>query len=64
MEGHCSIGQSPQWAVVTMEEGKGEEEEEEYLDIPIHFHNEQPIFPYRAFTYWSFYWRCTVLVVR
>jgi len=25
MEGHCSTGQSPQWAVVTMEE---EEEEE------------------------------------
>ena len=26
MEGHCSTGQSPQWAVVPMEE---EEEEEE-----------------------------------
>ena len=26
MEGHCSTGQSPQWAVVSMEE---EEEEEE-----------------------------------
>ena len=31
MEGHCSTGQSPQWAVVTMEgEGEGEEEEEEH----------------------------------
>jgi len=27
MEGHCSTGQSPQWAVVPMEE-EGEEEEE------------------------------------
>ena len=41
-----------------------EEEEEEYLDIPSNFHNEQSIFPYRAFTYCSFYWRCTMLVVR
>ena len=36
MEGHCSTGQSPQWAVVPMEEeeeeevgGGGEEEKEE-----------------------------------
>jgi hypothetical protein len=29
MEGHCSTGQSPQWAVVPMEE----EEEEEMLHI-------------------------------
>jgi len=35
MEGHCSTGQSPQWAVVPIEEeeegggGGGEEEEEE-----------------------------------
>ena len=34
MEGYCSTGQSPQWAVVPMEEGGGgggggEEEEEE-----------------------------------
>ena len=29
MEGHCSTGQSPQWAVVPMEEE--EEEEEGYL---------------------------------
>ena len=29
MEGHCSTGQSPQWAVVPMEEDKEEEEEEE-----------------------------------
>jgi hypothetical protein len=26
MEGHCSTGQSPQWAVVPMEEEEGEEE--------------------------------------
>ena len=36
MEGHCSTGQSPQWAVVPMEEeeeeeGKEEEEGEEEL---------------------------------
>jgi hypothetical protein len=29
MEGHCSTGQSPQWAVVSMEEKEEEEEEEE-----------------------------------
>ena len=29
MEGHCSTGQSPQWAVVPMEEGEDEENEEE-----------------------------------
>jgi len=28
-EGHCSTGQSPQWAVVPMEEEEVEEEEEE-----------------------------------
>jgi len=38
MEGHCSTGQSPQWAVVPMEEeGEGEreggEEEEMFLSI-------------------------------
>jgi len=32
MEGHCSTGQSPQWAVVPMEE---EEEEEEEEDRPV-----------------------------
>jgi len=33
MEGHCSTGQSPQWAVVPMEGGEvEEEEEEEYYD--------------------------------
>ena len=31
MEGHCSTGQSPQWAVVPME-GEEEEEEEEEED--------------------------------
>jgi len=30
MEGHCSTGQSPQWAVVPMEE----EEEEDDDDVP------------------------------
>ena len=29
MEGHCSTGQSPQWAVVPMEEEEEEVEEEE-----------------------------------
>ena len=29
MEGHCSTGQYPQWAVVPMEEEEEEEEEEE-----------------------------------
>jgi len=29
MEGHCSTGQSPQWAVVPMEEEEEEEEDEE-----------------------------------
>ena len=34
MEGHCSTGQSPQWAVVPMEEEE-EEEEEEVIDVII-----------------------------
>ena len=34
IEGHCATGQSPQWAVVPMEEE--EEEEEEIIDV-IHF---------------------------
>ena len=29
MEGHCSTSQSPQWAVVPMEEEEDKEEEEE-----------------------------------
>ena len=29
MEGHCSTGQSPQWAVVSMEEEEKEEEEDD-----------------------------------
>ena len=29
MEGHCSTGESPQWAVVPMEEEEEEEEEGE-----------------------------------
>ena len=39
MEGHCSTGQSPQWAVVPMEEEEEEEEEEEIIIIidVIHF---------------------------
>jgi len=28
MEGHCSTGQSPQWALVSMEEEEEEEEED------------------------------------
>ena len=32
MEGHFSTGQSPQWAVVSMEEEEEEEEEEEGED--------------------------------
>jgi len=28
MEGHCSTGQCPQWAVMSMEEEEEEEEEE------------------------------------
>jgi len=28
MEGHCSTGQSPQWAAVSMEEKEEEEDEE------------------------------------
>jgi hypothetical protein len=32
MEGLCSTGQSPQWAVVPMEEEEVEEEEEEEID--------------------------------
>ena len=31
MEGHCSTGQSPQWAVVPMEEEEEEEEEEKEM---------------------------------
>jgi len=29
MEGHCSTGQSPQWAVVPMEEEEEEDDDEE-----------------------------------
>ena len=29
MEGHCSTGQSPQWAVVPMDDEEEEDEEEE-----------------------------------
>ena len=32
MEGHCSTGQSPQWAVVPVE-GGGEEEEELGMEL-------------------------------
>jgi len=31
MEGHCSTGQSPQWAVVPIEEEEEEEEEDVYM---------------------------------
>jgi len=33
MEGHCSTGQSSQWAVVPMEEEEEEEEEEENMEM-------------------------------
>ena len=33
MEGHFSTGQSPQWAVMPMEEEEEEEEEEDYRKI-------------------------------
>jgi len=39
MEGHCSTGQSPQWAVVPTEEGEGEEEEEEEEEVAIYYEN-------------------------
>jgi len=32
MEGHCSTGQSTQWAVVPMEEEEEEEQEQEEAD--------------------------------
>jgi len=32
MEGHCSTGQSPQWAVVQMEEEEGIESLKEMLE--------------------------------
>jgi hypothetical protein len=38
VEGHCSTGQSPQWAVVPVEEEKEKEEEEEYQH---HHHQRQ-----------------------
>jgi len=38
MEGHCSTSQSPQWAVVPMEE---DEEEEEFWDVTPCCLNEQ-----------------------
>ena len=43
MEGYCSTGQSPQWAVVPLEEEEEEEEEEEVImlcqSINIEFRN-------------------------
>jgi hypothetical protein len=33
MEGHCWTGQSPQWAVVPMEEEEEEEEEDEIYSM-------------------------------
>jgi hypothetical protein len=33
MEGYCSTGQSPQWALVPMEEEEEEEEEEVYWTV-------------------------------
>jgi len=34
MEGHCSTGQTPQWAVVPMDEEGEEEDDEEEGIIP------------------------------
>ena len=33
MEGYCSTGQSPQWAVVPMEEEEEEQEQEEAVVV-------------------------------
>jgi len=63
MEGHCSTGQSPQWAVVPMEEEEEEEEEEEKridLRSSKSLHNDKTDFLSRvrsisqALNYWSF----------
>jgi len=35
MEGHCSTGQIPQWAVVPMEEEEEEEEDTMHLNVQI-----------------------------
>jgi hypothetical protein len=35
-----------------------------YLDFPSNFRSERPLFSYTAFTYWYFYWQCTVLTLR
>ena len=32
MDGHCSTGQSPQWAAVPMEEEEEEEEDDDDVD--------------------------------
>jgi len=37
MEGHCSTGQSPQWALVPIQEEEEEEEEEEDIKSPMKF---------------------------
>jgi hypothetical protein len=47
MEGSCSTGQSPQWAVVPVEE---EEEEEVYVLYVSQ--NIQRLYPYAALTDW------------
>jgi len=52
MEGHCTTGQSPQWAVVPMEEeeeeggggGQGEEEEKEEEEEKKEEEEEKKIF--------------------
>jgi len=35
MEGHCSTGQSPQWAVVPMAEEEGDDNDYDYDDDDI-----------------------------
>ena len=32
MEGHCSTGQSPQWAVVPMEEEEEDDDDTHFMD--------------------------------
>ena len=48
MEGHCSTGQGPRWAVVPMEEEEEDEEEEEILNA----------------VKWFFHITCIVLGIR
>ena len=47
MEGHCSTGQSPKWAVVPMEEEEDEDEEKKNLfqqQVHQHLHTLTKLF--------------------